>query len=267
MARPKLLNPDCTIASGLWIDQPTAPAAIADKLEHHEISAEEAEWLTKMWRDGYVIFHSGLPDEFFAGAVSESRNLWEHHPEDLLGAAPQFNDGRPMSLAFFPPEFRPGPGCRMLDAHSHSDFFRELMALPKPHRFIDLLLGEKCVATQSLYFSHGSTQPLHRDPWFVVTNPVSTLFAAWVALEDIVMDSGPLTFVPKSHRLPYMPLNTGDIIFHDPQATAEDGQRRLEPEAVSRQTRRDSGVAWLPDSWGIAGSGADSFEGKFRNPF
>jgi phytanoyl-CoA hydroxylase len=221
MGRPNILNLNGTLSSELWIDQRTAPTAIATKLERDEITEEEAERLTKFWQDGYAVFHSGLPDDFFRAAVGECHRLWESRPEDLLGACNELNGGRPMSLALFPPKFKPGPGCRVLDAHSHNDFFRNLMSTPTLHRFIDLLVDEKCVATQSLYFSHGSMQPLHRDPWFVVTNPVSTLFAAWIALEDIVIESGPLSFVPRSHRIPYMPLNTGDIIFHDPQATAE----------------------------------------------
>jgi phytanoyl-CoA hydroxylase len=99
--------------------------------------------------------------------------------------------------------------------------FAQLISLPVLHRFIELVLEEPCVATQSLYFPFGSAQGLHRDPWFVVTTPVSTLFAAWIALEDICVESGPLSFVPGSHRLSYKPLNTGDIIFHEKEATDE----------------------------------------------
>jgi phytanoyl-CoA hydroxylase len=221
MARPHILSPSGNLLSDLWIDQPSAPQIIGARLEQNEITNEEAVRLNKFFDDGYVIFPSGLTDNFFLAAISECRKLWLNRPEDLLAASNSFNGGRPMSLGHFPADFAPGPGCRMLDSHSHNAPFADLMSLPILHRFIDLLLGEKSVATQSLYFSHGSGQPLHRDPWFVVTTPVSTLFAAWVALEDISPDSGPLSIVAKSHRLRYKPLNTGDIIFHDPQATAD----------------------------------------------
>jgi phytanoyl-CoA hydroxylase len=219
MSRPNVLNPDGTLASSLWIDQPTAPEAIATKLTRGKITAEEADRLTKLWRDGYVVFPSGLSDDFFDATINECGRMWDYRPEDVLAASNDLNGGRPMSLALFPPAFSPGPGCRMLDAHSRSRFFIDLISMPVLHRFIDLLLEEKCVATQSLYFSHGSMQPLHRDPWYVVTTPVWTLYAAWIALEDIAPESGPLTVVPGSHRLAYAPLNTGDIIFHDPHAT------------------------------------------------
>lgn len=176
--------------------------------------------MEKYIQDGYVIFPSGLSDEFLSQAVIDGGSLWSSKPADLLGSAVSQNGGRPLPMSLFP-EVTVGPGFRILDGHSHSERFEAMTALPKLHRLIELILGERAVATQSLYFPYGSTQTLHRDPWYVVTTPIATLVAAWIALEDISPASGPLTFVPGSHRLPYKPLSTGDIVFHEPSATAE----------------------------------------------
>ena len=59
------------------------------------------------------------------------------------------------------------------------------------------------MAFQSLYFEFGSQQLLHRDPVHVQTKPASHLLAAWIALEDIGPDCGPLCYVPGSHKVPY----------------------------------------------------------------
>jgi hypothetical protein len=242
MARTGVLAADNTIASEVWIDRDDAPALIAAKRTAGEIDDEEASILSKLWEDGYVVFPSGLPDSFFEQAVEGANGLWQQRHHDLLCADPNLNNGRPMPQAMLPEGHEPRPGCRMLDAHSHLPAFLDLTTLPRLHRIVDLLLGERSIATQSLYFKYGSAQNAHRDPWFVITTPIATLYAAWIALEDIAAESGPLSFVPKSHRLPYLPLNTGDIIFHDPKATTEskdahmaDLKRQLEEKGLAEK--------------------------------
>jgi ectoine hydroxylase-related dioxygenase (phytanoyl-CoA dioxygenase family) len=95
------------------------------------------------------------------------------------------------------------PSCRIADMHSHSDAALALYLNPTVFREVERVLGEPAVATQSLFFEQGSQQGLHRDPVFVQTKPPSHLVAAWIALEDIDPRSGPLLYVPGSHRLPY----------------------------------------------------------------
>src|SRR5438132_5348881 len=46
---------------------------------------------------------------------------------------------------------------------------------------------------------------------FVSTNPPLNLCAAWIALEDINADSGPLKYLPGSHRLPWFEFTPGTI--------------------------------------------------------
>ena len=46
---------------------------------------------------------------------------------------------------------------------------------------------------------------------FVSTRPPLNLCAAWVALEDVSADSGPLKYMPGSHRLPWFEFSPGEI--------------------------------------------------------
>jgi ectoine hydroxylase-related dioxygenase (phytanoyl-CoA dioxygenase family) len=48
---------------------------------------------------------------------------------------------------------------------------------------------------------------------FVATDPPSHLLASWTALEDIEADSGPLMYVPGSHRLPWFETDDDTIAF------------------------------------------------------
>ena len=77
---------------------------------------------------------------------------------------------------------------------------------------VELIYGEPAISFQSLYFEYGSGQALHRDPMYVVTTPPSHLLASWVALEDIAPESGPLAYVPKSHRLPWFEFEPGTVV-------------------------------------------------------
>jgi ectoine hydroxylase-related dioxygenase (phytanoyl-CoA dioxygenase family) len=55
-------------------------------------------------------------------------------------------------------------------------------------------------------------QRLHRDPMFVAADPPLNLCASWIALEDISDESGPLLYVPGSHRLPWFEFEPGSIV-------------------------------------------------------
>ena len=94
-------------------------------------------------------------------------------------------------------------GCRIHDIHSHCPAALALYLDRQIFDWVRLFLGEEPVAIQSLYFEYGSEQALHRDPVVVPIQSHGHMIAAWIALEDIGPDCGPLIYVPGSHRLPY----------------------------------------------------------------
>jgi ectoine hydroxylase-related dioxygenase (phytanoyl-CoA dioxygenase family) len=57
---------------------------------------------------------------------------------------------------------------------------------------------------QSLNFERSTQQRAHSDFIHMTTFPPGNLIAAWVALEDIHPDSGPLHYYRGSHQLPYV---------------------------------------------------------------
>jgi ectoine hydroxylase len=73
---------------------------------------------------------------------------------------------------------------------------------------LGFILDKEVVPFQTLNFLHGSGQRAHSDSIHMTTYPLGYLIAAWVALEDIHEDSGPLFYYPGSHQLPYL-LNEG----------------------------------------------------------
>ncbi|MCC7029522.1 MAG: phytanoyl-CoA dioxygenase family protein [Chitinophagaceae bacterium] len=74
---------------------------------------------------------------------------------------------------------------------------------PKLLQLLDVLIGGKAVLFQSINFKMGSEQHTHSDSIHMTTYPLGGLMGAWIALEDINEDNGPLHYYPGSHKLPY----------------------------------------------------------------
>ncbi|MCA8955538.1 MAG: phytanoyl-CoA dioxygenase family protein [Planctomycetes bacterium] len=90
---------------------------------------------------------------------------------------------------------------RILDFIHHSVAAKRISLHPAVTRVLEHALGDRVVAFQSLNFFYGSQQPIHQDFAYVPGRPRARLVASWVALEDIHPDSGPLVYIPGSHRL------------------------------------------------------------------
>jgi phytanoyl-CoA hydroxylase len=80
------------------------------------------------------------------------------------------------------------------------------------------LLGEPAVLCNSLNFEKGSSQPKHIDSLYMTPRTPHALIAAWIALEDVHPDAGPLVYYPGSHRIPLYTFNDGTH-----HATREEG--------------------------------------------
>lgn len=115
-----------------------------------------------------------------------------------------------------------GRGYRIHELHVASPQALDLVLDRMLQRYASLVLGERAIATQSLYFEFGSQQALHRDSTIVPTPEFGRLVAAWIALEDITAESGPLAYVPRSQRLPFYPLTPGQYTYDPTRHTASD---------------------------------------------
>ena len=169
------------VHSDLWLDQPDAHDRIVARLAADALTADEAEKLHGFVDNGYITTPLGLDEAFCDALDDEIGALWQRRPADLA-VSPHI--GRPMSFADYEGPVRER-GYRIPDLHGYSPLALSLYLHPALFRLVELIFDEPALAFQSLYFEHGSTQGLHRDPMFVATRPTSNLCAAWIALEDI----------------------------------------------------------------------------------
>jgi ectoine hydroxylase-related dioxygenase (phytanoyl-CoA dioxygenase family) len=203
--------------SDLWLDQPDAHDRIGERVEAGELSSADAEKLREFTDAGYLTFSIGLDTDFAAAFDAELDQLWQQRPADLA-VAPK--SGGRVSMRDIDETHR-YTGYRIADLHSHSSTARELYLHPEIFRMVELILDQKAVAFQSLYFRFGSEQGLHRDPMFVVTNPPSHLVASWIALEDITPECGPLIYVAGSHRMPWFEFERDTVTLGDKAGAQE----------------------------------------------
>jgi len=165
-----------------WLDRPDAQQAIERRHRDGELTSEQADWLRRWVRDGYVIFPGVL-----APALAARINA---DVEDVLAAHRHLEHDR-LRLEF-------------QDLHVRSLADREALLLPGVLERLDLLLGCRVLPYQTLNLPVSSQQGAHSDQILMTTHPPGFMVAVWFALEDITPDSGPLVVYPGSHRLPYV---------------------------------------------------------------
>lgn len=248
-SRERDWDADGLLASDLWLDRPDAPREIARRRDRGELTPAEAENLEKFWRDGFFVFRPQVDEQLYAELDADVERLWREQPPWMTFAYHSL-------LTRFAGGDEPNrqPSSRIADLHEFSTPALELYLHPEMFRYVELILGEPAIATQSLYFQWGSQQALHRDPIHVRMTPPAHLVATWTALEDIRPGSGELHYVPGSHRLPYFAFEPGRYVFDhrkDPTARAREGElwdlercRAAGLEVVPLRCRRGECLIW-----------------------
>ena len=198
------------IPSDLWFDQPDAHGHIDQQYQNNLVSTEQAKCLHHFVDQGYLIFSLDLDAQVYQDIQDCVERLWRERPDNVAYA--YFSPALPMSDA--DPVRERKQRYRIHDLHSACQAVVQLYLNRQIFTYVDLLFGESSVAIQSLYFEYGSQQIPHRDPQLVPVNPASHLLAAWIALEDIDPNCGPLSYVPGSHRIPYYEFRPGQFTFN-----------------------------------------------------
>ncbi len=113
--------------------------------------------------------------------------------------------------------------ARFMNVHTKSEAASEIVADPRVEAILELILGRPALLFQTISFVRGSQQEAHSDAFHMMTEPPGFLVGVWVALEDIDEDSGPVFYVPGSHRLPYVMSEDLDLERPPPLLTPDKG--------------------------------------------
>lgn len=193
-----------------WLDGMDAGTQLAASGDLQRFDAATRASLENWPQDGYVILR-GL---FNATEVSEMNAEVDRLIRDKVV---DFNfTGRKIMFAFH-----------------HSDVLRRYVHDRRILDVMDFILGREVRVFQSINFLTGSEQAAHSDSIHMTTHPLGYMIAAWIALEPITADNGPLVYHPGSHKLPYL-LNSGYDHGGDRFVIGEDAYARYE-EAIAKE--------------------------------
>ena len=193
----------------IWLDDFSADDALAGKLRLGTISEEETANLRKFAADGYFITKVDLGAAEADEIDRDVDRLWREKPRNVSFAY----DSPPLRFSDSDERAQRKPRYRIHELHAASPTALRLVLDPLLHRYASLILGETAIATQSLYFEFGSQQALHRDSTVVPSPEFGRLVAAWIALEDIAPESGPLAYVPGSQKFPFYAFRPGEYCY------------------------------------------------------
>lgn len=195
-----------------WLDAPDGAVKLAGdpRLQRFDTATREA--LLRWPEKGYVILRGLFTPEEVAAINAEVDRLIQEKVVD-------FNfTGRKIMFAFH-----------------HSDLLRKYVHDRRILDVMDLLLDKKMRVFQSINFLTGSEQAAHSDSIHMTTYPLGYMTAAWIALEEMTPDNGPLIYHPGSHKLPYL-LNGSYDHGGNRFVIGEDAYAHYE-EAVERSIR------------------------------
>lgn len=200
-----------------WTDEEGALERIAAGRRKGSFDSELAGQLESWVRDGYVVvdgaIESGDLDEFSAGLDG----LWSAalpRPglklydlrESVEGPVRTLTHAQVLALpAAERQRMREASAWRTHGFHRYNLAGLRIYRNRRLRRLASAIFGCAARPFASISFLYGSRQALHQDMAVFHIYPHNFLIGAWVACEDIDPSSGPLVFLPGSHRAPPFP--------------------------------------------------------------
>ncbi|MFN8417487.1 MAG: phytanoyl-CoA dioxygenase family protein [Cytophagaceae bacterium] len=168
-----------------WLDRPNALEAIEADTKLSSFAPATQETLKNWPLNGYAILSQCLSPEEVDKINSTITNLVETNKVHF-----RYNQRK------------------IMFAMHHSEYINAIAHDTRITSVMEYILQMPVVPFQTINFMRGSEQKAHSDSIHMTTFPPGYLIAAWIALEDIDEENGPLFYLPGSHQLPYL-LNNG----------------------------------------------------------
>jgi hypothetical protein len=161
-----------------WFDRPDAHQHIEELLASNIITPNEAVCLRQFVNDGFMVIDE-LIDEELVNSVNQ----------DIDAAISENYQG-----------YQFGTSQRIEHLHERYQNVRRLWLDPRHRRYADLIFGSPARPCQTLTYVFGSQQDAHQDTVHLTPFPAGYMCGTWIALQDVVADSGELIVYPGSHR-------------------------------------------------------------------
>lgn len=223
----------CEPPVNLWIDAPDAVQRIDAMLVAGVITAKEAEQLVFFREQGFLVLPAAVSSAQVDQLLDELSRVYLEGEKYVLKLS--------KDLIVHPDSPVLPHKSRLYDFHVHSAVARALIFAEPLRRMLALVFAEPPLVFQSMVFTWGSEQSMHKDTAFVVVDRPASLMASWIALEDIDEGSGELMYYPGSHRDPLF-LFSDEHMSWEPKRDGKGVHRRftefLDRQAAEKQVAR-----------------------------
>jgi hypothetical protein len=169
-----------SVVEGLWLDEPDAGKQLRGRTEGDPL-------LERVGADLIDVGFTIIPSVHGVEQVEQARaDYYAYLSEHELAATEHRDDS--------------GRQHRLTNFHVYSDAAMRVAKEPEVMRILDFIFDREAAVHTSLTFQYSTMQALHRDAPYFHTFPENLFLGVWTAFEDIHPDSGPLSYVPGSHR-------------------------------------------------------------------
>lgn len=195
-----------------WFDRDDAKSCIEESLSSKKISHEDAMMLNTWVEDGCLSLSGIIPEEdidevnrFVDNLLTTSK---PNNDITLLGYTldpEKGGDAVPhRDLVKLAPEQRQKNArltpWRIHELKNQCEAANRIFNNARVKEIASLIFDRKAYPRSTINFYLGSQQELHQDMAVFHVFPGNYLIGVWIALEDISPDSGPLRYVPGSHK-------------------------------------------------------------------
>lgn len=163
-----------------WFDRPDALETIAARETAGELTSEEADHFRHFVTHGFIVL-KGMLDEPLLQAI-------DSEVDDAI--AKGYNG------------YEYGSSQRLEHLHRHYPNINKLFFDRRYLDLLDKLYRAKAIPCQTLTYVFGSQQDAHQDTVHLTPFPAGYMCGVWIALQDVLPNSGELVVYPGSHRLP-----------------------------------------------------------------
>ncbi len=188
-----------------WIDHEGADISkfIQNYSNNRELPYNLEEKLNFWKKNGYVVLEQIIPHELIDLYWADVMELVNNPSKFKTFVQIDKDEYKPNLLRHaheWTTEQILGKMVKINDIHNQSLAAKKLFLYKDIIAFLDAIFQKPIVGMQSLSFLYGSQQPTHADyPWVTAKIP-SNLAAAWIPVEDVHINSGPLYYFAGSHQ-------------------------------------------------------------------